>query len=259
MTIADFGFAKKLTTHNGCRTLCGTPGYLAPEILERWPAYDTKCDLWSVGVILFLLLGGYLPFDHEDEDQIFELTRNGEYTFYPDLWNQVSRPAKKLVVTLLTVNPSQRASAQLALNHEWMRVTDEALAGRKLSVLNLQQSILAGKGKASIQTVLTTDRLRKLNDDFESYLTKRNDSTSVFSVAAKALQHPVDRKGEDSATGLGFEHFYEVGDLVSAQFFRCESLAASDSHVHHSWAREVLVSYGERSTQRHTTFSRSRL
>ena len=53
--LADFGFARRVPEINGCRTLCGTPGYLAPEILERWPAYDVKCDLWSVGVILFLL------------------------------------------------------------------------------------------------------------------------------------------------------------------------------------------------------------
>jgi serine/threonine protein kinase len=56
--LAAFGFAKRCKTHNGLRTLCGTPGYLAPEILERWPAYDIKCDLWSVGVILIFIVGG---------------------------------------------------------------------------------------------------------------------------------------------------------------------------------------------------------
>jgi serine/threonine protein kinase len=217
LILADFGFAKKVTTYNGCRTLCGTPGYLAPEILERYPAYDTKCDLFSVGVILFVLLGGYLPFDDKDEDKIFDRTRNGDYIFYPDHWNKVSKSAKNLVITLLTVNPSNRASAQLALDHEWMRRTDEALAKRSLSVAHLHQSILAGKGKKGMKVAPPTNRLGKLNEDFESYLLNRSDSASVFTMATKTLQHAGDRKDEDSATGLPFKQFYEVGDLVSAR------------------------------------------
>jgi calcium/calmodulin-dependent protein kinase I len=110
--LADFGFAKKVVGQNGCRTLCGTPGYLAPEILERWPAYDTICDMWSVGVILFLLLGGYLPFEDEDEDKVFERTRNGQYEFHPTYWKKVSTGAKDLVTKLLTVNPKKRYSAK---------------------------------------------------------------------------------------------------------------------------------------------------
>jgi calcium/calmodulin-dependent protein kinase I len=106
--LADFGFAKTVQVQNGCRTLCGTPGYLAPEILERWPAYDTICDMWSVGVILFLLLGGYLPFEDEDEDKVFERTRNGQYEFHPTYWKKVSTGAKDLVTKLLTVNPKKR-------------------------------------------------------------------------------------------------------------------------------------------------------
>ena len=221
LTLADFGFAKKVTTYNGCRTLCGTPGYLAPEILERYPAYGTKCDLFSAGVILFVLLGGYLPFDGDNENEIFDRTRNGEYRFYPAYWNKVSKSAKNLVSMMLTVNPSNRASAQLVLDHEWMRRTDEALAKRTLSVEHLHQSILAGKGKKGMKTPIhnatPTNRMRKLNDDFESYLLHRSDSTSAFTVATKVLQHAGDRKGEDSATGLPFKQFYEVGDLVRAK------------------------------------------
>lgn len=55
--IADFGFAKKVLTPNSLTTQCGTPGYVAPEILEG-VAYDTKSDMWSLGVIIYILLGG---------------------------------------------------------------------------------------------------------------------------------------------------------------------------------------------------------
>ena len=118
--LSGFCFARILKSHNECRTLCGTPGYLAPEILEEYPAYDVKCDIWSFGVILFLLLGGYLPFDSNDAKKVFERTRNGDYHFVPQAWEGISPAAKDLVAKCLAVNPIQRIDAQAALTHEWM-------------------------------------------------------------------------------------------------------------------------------------------
>jgi len=216
--LADFGFAKKIKTYNGCRTLCGTPGYLAPEILERFPAYDMKCDMWSVGVILFLLLGGYLPFEAENEDGVFHRTRNAEYEFYPQYWKQVSAPAKHLVVSLLTLNPAKRASAERALNHEWMKQRDEALARRKLSVVHLQQSIMTAKRerpslKAVAHSIMASDRIKHLNEAFNSYITKCDDDTAtVFTTATNRNMKPAAKP--DSAKGLPFKHFYRVGDTV---------------------------------------------
>ena len=115
--LADFGFAKKIFIFNSCLTLFGTPGYLSPEILKRWPSYNTKCDLRSVGVILFLLLGRYLPFEGEDEDKVFERTHNGMYEFLFHCWGGVSNKAMELVTKLLTINPSKQFLAQQALNH----------------------------------------------------------------------------------------------------------------------------------------------
>jgi calcium/calmodulin-dependent protein kinase I len=152
--LADFGFAKHVMQKNACRTLCGTPGYLAPEILERWPAYDTKCDIWSVGVILFLLLGGYLPFDDEDEDKVFDRTRNGQYHFRPQFWRNISSGAKDLVSQCLTINPGKRVSAGEALKHEWMDVKEEELNQNVVDVDKLKRLVQAKrKMKAAINTV----------------------------------------------------------------------------------------------------------
>ena len=151
--LADFGFAKHIARKNGCRTLCGTPGYLAPEILERWPSYDVKCDVWSIGVILFLLLGGYLPFDDENEDKVFDRTRNGQYDFRPQYWRNISSGAKDLVSQCLTINPSKRIDATTALKHDWMAVGEKELSGQ-VDVDKIKSLMAAKKKmKAALNTV----------------------------------------------------------------------------------------------------------
>jgi serine/threonine protein kinase len=164
--LADFGFAKHVPQTNGCRTLCGTPGYLAPEILERWPAYDTKCDIWSVGVILFLLLGGYLPFDDEDRDKVFDRTRNGQYDFRPRFWSKVSMGAKDLVSQCLTIHPGKRVSATEALKHDWMDVEEEELNQHKLDVNKLKQFQLT-QAKRKMKAAVNTVRIKiKVVEDY---------------------------------------------------------------------------------------------
>jgi calcium/calmodulin-dependent protein kinase I len=157
--LADFGFAKSVEKKNGCRTLCGTPGYLAPEILERFPAYDVKCDVWSVGVILFLLLGGYLPFDDEDENKVFDRTRNGEYDFRPQFWRNISSGAKDLVTKCLTINQNKRYSAKKCLEHEWMMEQDDELETRSLDLGKLKQH--ADEGKRKMKAAVNTVRIAK--------------------------------------------------------------------------------------------------
>ena len=151
--VADFGFAKKCTAVNCCRTLCGTPGYMAPEIMEMYPAYDCPSDIWSVGCILFLLLGSYFPFDDEDttEGQVFERTRNGIYNFYPEFWSNISKGAKDLVSMLLTVNPNKRISASAALEHEWINMRDSSLDKKELNIEKLQESVIFARDRQDEQ------------------------------------------------------------------------------------------------------------
>lgn len=81
MKIADFfGFAKKVLAPKSLTTQCGMTQYVAPEILEGVP-YDMKSDMWSVGVILYVLLGGYPPFIENNMRQLFRKVRRGEYEF----------------------------------------------------------------------------------------------------------------------------------------------------------------------------------
>jgi serine/threonine protein kinase len=222
--VADFGFAKRVITDNGCRTLCGTPGYLAPEILERWPAYDTKCDLWGVGVILFLLLGGYLPFEDEEEDKVFEKTRNGQYFFHPSYWKTVSKQAKNFVTKVLTINPKKRYSASEALKDEWMEGS-QVMPDNKED-LAAKEDLLAGKNKlkAAIMAVKATNRLQVLNDNFAGYLErKREDSTTMRVTGGENAKAKEKTKKfiEDSQSGKPIREFYDFGDVLGEGGYAC--------------------------------------
>ena len=69
--------------------MCGTPGYVAPEILNR-EKYGTKVDMWSMGVILFIMLGGYPPFYADNPRELLRLTKKGQFEFDPEYWGEIS-------------------------------------------------------------------------------------------------------------------------------------------------------------------------
>ncbi|RLN36948.1 hypothetical protein BBJ28_00002078 [Nothophytophthora sp. Chile5] len=80
--IADFGFAKLVTEETNMSTMCGTPGYYAPEIVRKQP-YDSKCDIWSLGVIAYILLCGFPPF--YDENQVEEMRKVLDHPWFNDI------------------------------------------------------------------------------------------------------------------------------------------------------------------------------
>ena len=165
--IADFGFAKKVVAPQSLTTQCGTPGYVAPEILEGTP-YDTRADMWSVGVILYILLGGYPPFIENNQRDLFRKIRRGEYEFHEEYWGTVSSDAKNLISSLLTVDIAKRLDADQALDNQWICADDGALAKRdlgtnlkKLSTYNVKR-----KFKAAVSTVMAVNKLKSLGEDF---------------------------------------------------------------------------------------------
>ena len=116
--LGDFGFSKREVTPNCLVTLCGTPSYVAPEIITSQP-YGVKCDIWSAGVIAFVLMGGYQPFHGKNEDEIKSLIVKGDFNFDIDYWSHISDTAKDFIEHLLIVNPADRAEAEDLISHQW--------------------------------------------------------------------------------------------------------------------------------------------
>lgn len=169
--IADFGFAKRVNSEHCLMTQCGTPGYVAPEILHGVP-YGTKSDMWSLGVITYILLGGYPPFIEQNQRELFKKIKKGLYEFHPEYWGSISSDAKDLISMLLTVDPNKRITARKALNSSWVLGGDSQLAGYDLGA-NLQQFRKYNakrKLRQAVLTLMATNKMTSLGYQFRTAL-----------------------------------------------------------------------------------------
>jgi serine/threonine protein kinase len=166
--ICDFGFAKHCPD-DGFRTFLGTPSYVAPEIItssEGAGPYDCQCDVWSLGVICYILLSGYSPFgDGGDERAMFRLIKSGIFEFHDEYWDPVSDNAKDFVSRLLTVNPEERLTAEQALQHPWLKAKDISLMQDLSGALHgLKFFNAKRKFKAAVNTLIAAQRMSALGD-----------------------------------------------------------------------------------------------
>ncbi|CAF3709089.1 unnamed protein product [Rotaria socialis] len=121
--ITDFGLSKLINEISLMKTFCGTPNYIAPEVLANRGAgsYTNKVDVWSLGVILYICLVGYPPFSESpDTPPLSEQILKGLYTFPDEFWSEISAPAKDLIRQMMCVDPTKRLTITSVLEHPWL-------------------------------------------------------------------------------------------------------------------------------------------
>ncbi|XP_058795223.1 calcium/calmodulin-dependent protein kinase type 1-like isoform X2 [Phymastichus coffea] len=116
--ISDFGLSK-MEDSGIMATACGTPGYVAPEVLAQKP-YGKAVDVWSIGVISYILLCGYPPFYDENDANLFAQILKGEYEFDSPYWDDISDSAKDFISRLMCVDVEKRYTCKQALGHPWI-------------------------------------------------------------------------------------------------------------------------------------------
>jgi serine/threonine protein kinase len=112
-----------------------SPQYVAPELLTHENGYDQLCDMWSCGVVIYVLLGGYAPFD-APESELAELITSGVYEFHQEYWEDIPQYAIDLIRNLLRVDPRDRYTPAEALNSRWLRRKDKDLANNSMHESN---------------------------------------------------------------------------------------------------------------------------
>ncbi|KAL5159403.1 Calcium and calcium/calmodulin-dependent serine/threonine-protein kinase DMI-3 [Glycine soja] len=212
LKIMDFGLSSVEEFTDPVVGLFGSIDYVSPEALSQGKI-TTKSDMWSLGVILYILLSGYPPFIAQNNRQKQQMIMNGNFSFYEKTWKGITRSAKQLISDLLIVDPSRRPSAQDLLSHPWVvgdKAKDDAMdpeivsrlqsfnARRKLravaiaSIWSTTIFLRTKKLKSLVGTHdLTEEEIENLRMSFKKICVSGDNATlSEFEEVLKAMNMP---------------------------------------------------------------------
>jgi len=138
IAIADFGLSKIVGQQMMMQTACGTPSYVAPEVLNA-SGYGKEVDMWSIGVITYILLCGFPPFYGDTVPEIFEQIMEANFDYPEEYWGTVTKEAKDFINKLLVVDSDKRLSAGDALRHPWLSGGIQHGTGKALNTQKLKE------------------------------------------------------------------------------------------------------------------------
>jgi calcium/calmodulin-dependent protein kinase I len=161
LMISDFGLSKMEGT-DSMATACGTPGYVAPEVLMG-KHYGKEVDCWSIGVIAYILLCGYPPFYDENDATLFAQIMRGEYEFDSPYWDEISDSAKEFVRSFMTVDAAKRFSCKDGLGHKWIAGSEQSDRDIHGSVAEMmKKTLLKAKWKNAITATTAVNRMKNM-------------------------------------------------------------------------------------------------
>ena len=135
--LIDFGISVKFEKETKLREKTGTVLYIAPEVIKG--SYDEKCDIWSLGVLMYMMLSGLPPFYGSNRKEVMTKITQGKFSFKSKIWTLISREAKDLIENMLTLNPEQRPSCRDILAHPWFLKEEVAKINTAIYLENMNR------------------------------------------------------------------------------------------------------------------------
>jgi len=200
LKVIDFGMSNRFGQDlSELNTMVGTPYYLAPEVLSG--RYGKECDIWSLGVVMYLLLSGRQPFQGSELKGIFAKVRSGDYSFKGTEWTGVSFQAKDLISHMIKVKTYQRITIEEALRHPWFTEITHIGGGTvPLRVLNSLKRYKAPNTlqKETMKVILTYFSTDEINVLKEAFLSIDREKTGF--ITANDIEVAMKQVGFDMAS-----------------------------------------------------------
>lgn len=190
LKVIDFGTAKVIERGQVMTERYGTPYYIAPEVAKASPRYNEKCDVWSAGVNLYILLCGYPPFSGDSDEKIMRKVLLGRYSYPAEEWANISEGAKDLITKMLTYEPEARITARQALDHPWIRHASRVplTSSSAVSIFRNLRSFRAGqKLQQATLTFIATQLATKEERDEMQQVFKSLDTDSSGTLSRSEL------------------------------------------------------------------------
>ena len=213
--LIDFGTSNFIKNNQHLSMKIGTPYYIAPEVLKK--SYGYECDIWSLGVILYMLLSGTPPFDGFDDQSILQKVKIGKYSLEGESWELISNEAKDLIKKMLTYSPEKRINAEDALKHEWFKkflkfkntnthnpLTKEVMSHisavpfENLRKFNARQKIQRATIAFLVHHLCSSDSVKELRDIFRELDTDNNGTLSYNEIKQGFLKYSGKKKISDN-------------------------------------------------------------
>ena len=168
LKIIDFGTSVINSGHEVLTQTHGTSYYIAPEVLNN--KYNEKCDVWSIGVMLYILLSGKPPFDGACDNEITAKVQIGAYNFNDKIWENVSQEAKNLVKSMMTKDFNKRVSCREALQSPWFtnasttKVNEDLMKESLKNLMNFNavQKMQQATMSMMVQNMITKEEISRL-------------------------------------------------------------------------------------------------
>lgn len=224
LKLIDFGFSKIWQPNTKMALSCGTLAYVAPEVLDK--SYTSQCDLWSLGVVVFILLVGYMPFAGTEGHQV-QMIRKGKYNMRPEAWKRVSKEANEFIAQLLVVDPEKRMNAEAALNHMWLQKKRKETNNQEVDKDTVNALVAFGQAsafrRATMQVMawsLTNEERAKVRDAFLAMDKKKTGTITAgeFKQILEKEFHITDADATRAFEALDTSHDSEVhyADFLAA-------------------------------------------